>query len=266
MRQLTKILGTAAFLFSCATGAQAAPQMLGVVATAQPLKLHCAGGLCQAQVPTLCLQPKRQTPLSGHVYKPMDSSVFSVLARNGAGKTVHVPLPHAVFRVTDGYTASQVVLATSEMRSRGLTPVALTVAAGTILVPAPVPGDTDPITRAEIERVKHSLWPMAENVFKRRRHKFEAIGIVARLLNETPVAGLMAPAARKDLWRNTFGKPSWAASGKAKGLAVGALVVCQRKVAKGYDFSLRQCLENRVRDLLTDINIDYWRDVKHDGA
>jgi hypothetical protein len=233
MRHLTKLLGMAAFVFSCATGAHAAPQILGVIPTTQPLKLHCADNRCQVQVPTLCLEAKRKPPIGGHIYKPVDSSVFSVVARNGAGKTVHLPLRDAVFRVTGGYAASQVVLATSGMRSRGLTPVALTVAAGTILIPKPVPGDTDPITRAEIKRVKHSLWPKAKRVLKKRRQQFEAIGIVNRLLNETPVVGLMTAAARKDLWRNTFGKPSWAAAGKAKGLAVGALVVCQRKVAKG---------------------------------
>lgn len=263
MPQLTKVLATAVFLFSSATAAHAAPQILGVVATAQPLKLHCADGHCQAEVPTLCLEHQRKAPIGGEVYKPTDLSVFSVLARNAAGQTVQVPLRDAVFRAVRRYTASRVVLSTAGMRARGLTPVALTVKAGTILIPAPVPGDRSPISRAEVERVKDVLWPMAEHVIDKRRLKLDTIGLVNRLLNQTPVAGPMTKAARNDLWHNTFGTPPRAAEGGAAGLAAGALGACQRSIAKGLTFTLRECLETRVDDLLTDIDVEYWLDVKH---
>ncbi|WP_127903671.1 hypothetical protein [Solirhodobacter olei] len=263
---MTNILGPALVLLSSAASARAAPQILGVVATAEPLNLQCSDNRCEVEVPTLCLEAKRETPLAGRVYKPMDSKVFSVVARNSAGKMVHVPLPEATFRVARGYTASRVVLATSGLRARGLMPVALSVTAGTILLPAPIKGDTNPITQAEISRVKDTLWPLAERVFQKRRQKVETVGMVNRLLNQAPVAGPMTASQRKDLWSTTFGTSPMAATGGATGQAVAALGTCQRIVAKGLIFTLRECLATRVDSLLTDIDVAYWREASHGGT
>lgn len=266
MRRLTKVLGTAVLLVSSAAGAQAAPQILGVVATAQPMKLHCSDGRCLVEVPTLCLQAQRQTPSGGVVYKPLEASVFSVLARNGAGKTVRVPMTGATFRVFRGYTASRVSIAASGLRARGLTPVALSVTRGTILIPAPVQGDPDPITPAEVARAKTALWPMARHLMKQRRQEVAAIGMVNRLVNETPLAGPMTAAARKTLWRDTFGTPAQAGGGGAAGRAAAELGICQDYVAKGLIFTLHGCLQTRADRLLTRLNIAYWHKAKHGGA
>ena len=63
----------AALAFAAATafptgGAAAAPQILGMVATAEPMPLVCAGGTCSAEFSTFCLQDKRVPPRPGTAY------------------------------------------------------------------------------------------------------------------------------------------------------------------------------------------------------
>ena len=266
MRQLTKALGTAALLFTAATGAQAAPQMLGVVAAPGPLALQCAGSNCTVDITTLCLEADRTTPAGGEVYIPSDASVFSVLARNDAGKTVKLALTHAVFRAARGYTATRISIDASALRARGLSPVALLVPKGTFLIPAPVPGDKSPTTSAQVQRVKTTLWPLAEQLFKTQRQKVETIGMVNRLLNATPATGPMQAAARADIWQDTIGKPPPETAAGAAHQAADLLAGCQRNVDKGVTFTLRECLQTRVDALLSEVNIEYWRGAAQDGT
>ena len=266
MRQLTKVLGTVGFLLLSSAGAYAAPQILDAVATAQPQKLHCVNGQCQVQIATLCLEQKRKDPIEGHVYTPMDASVFTVVALNRAGKTVEVPLPNAVFRAARGFTATAVMFPTSGLQARGLKPLALTVSAGTILVPAPVPGDAHPDTQAELARVTNVYWPQAEHLLKTQPQKVGAIGMLNRLLNATPVAGMMPATARRDFWRGTFGMRPQGAPGSATALAADALATCQGYIEKGFFFTLRQCLETRVDKVLIGVNVEYWQAAKHAGT
>lgn len=267
MCHLRNVLATAAILVGSATVVHAAPQILGVVATAEPLTMQCTDTQCRVQIPTLCLEATRTPPVTGQIYRPVKTSVFTVLARNGAGQTVRVPLAHATFRAARGYTANEVTLPVSGLRARGLTPVALAMSAGTVLIPAPVPGDAHAITPAEVAHARDALWPMARQVLQQRQRKVATIGLVSRLLNQTPEAGPMAAGPRRDLWARTFGTAPGAAARAARaGPAVSALRTCQRMVAQGYIFTLRGCLETRLDSLLSDVNVAYWQDAAHGGA
>ena len=42
--------------------AQAAPQLLALIATGQPVVLQCERTQCIAELPALCLQPERRAP------------------------------------------------------------------------------------------------------------------------------------------------------------------------------------------------------------
>lgn len=248
--------------FSISPVVQAAPQILGVIASASPLRLHCDAGTCRTEVSTYCLQAERATPDRHHAYTAVDPSVFSVLAKAADGDTVRVPLMIAGIRSERGYTAAQIAFPDDFLRQRGLTPVALTVADGGVLVPTALVGDDDPIRTGEIETVVASLQPIAADVFKKHGKDYEAIRIVNRLINETPEHGRLASADRESLWQNTFGENPRESVNVGMRRAADVLGYCQYRTKQGRFFSVRRCLENRLDGMLMDINADYWRAVQ----
>lgn len=240
----------------------AAPQILGIIASAAPLRLHCIDGTCRTEVSTYCLQAERATPDRHHTYTAVDPSVFSVLAEAPDGNTVRVPLALAGIRSERGYTAAQIAFSDDFLRQRGLKPVALAVADGGVLVPAAIVGDADPIRKGEVETVVASLQPIAADVFKKHGKDYEAIRIVNRLINETPEHGRLASADREHLWQNTFGENPRESVNVGMRRAADVLGYCQYRTKQGRFFSVRRCLENRLDGMLMEINGDYWRAVK----
>lgn len=252
------VLGVAALPF----GAEAAPQLLGVVATASPLKLQCDTHTCAVELTTFCMQSERDTPQRDYVYSPHDLSVFKVLAQDSDGKMVDVPLKAAKVIAVRGYTASRFEFSVRDLAARGLSAKAIEVASGGVLVPMPVPGDDNPIRDGEVEHAVASLNPVAERIFKLHSTEFEAIRVVSRLLSETPVRGRMAKQQRENLWQDTFNESPRESIGAGMHRAADVLGYCQYRTSQGRFFSVRRCLEQRLDGMMMNINTDYWKAVK----
>ncbi len=259
MRSALKILFTALVALAFTPAVQAAPQILGVIATASPLKLQCDGQACKTSLSTICMQAHRDTPTRNQSYQAHDVSVFSVITQAENGETVHVALDTASFSAERGYTGTTIEFPSEALTRRGLTPVALSVAKGGVLVPTAVASDPDPILEGEVEQVFASLQPVADEVFKTHGTELAAIRIVNRLMSETPERGRMAKADRENLWDNTFGENARESTGVGMRRAADMLGYCQYRTKQGKFFSVRRCLEQRLDGMLMNINTDYWR-------
>ena len=262
MRCMSRLFAVGVCLFILTPTVDAAPQLLGVVASETPLRLQCGDGTCRTELPTFCMQAERETPDRHYIYTAHDLSVFRVVARTGNGETIQVPLTSAKLRSERGYTAAKIEFSERALKAQGLSAVALVVDKGGILVPMPVAGDPDPIRDGEVDHAMASLQPVADKVFKQHGIEFEAIKIVNRLLNETPEQGRMAKADRDHLWDNTFGERPREVMGGGMRRASGVLGYCQYRTEKGRFFSVRRCLEQRLDGMLMNINTEYWRAVK----
>ncbi len=262
MRALTKTIMAAAALAVLPATAYAAPQMLGVVATSQPLKLECGTETCTVELSTFCLQSERDTPDRHYVYTPHDLSVFKVLASNDAGETTEVPLTAAKVRAERGYTAARIEFSVHNLKEKGLSARSLRVADGGVLVPMPVPGDPNPIMEGEVEHVIASLQPVANKIFKLHSNEFEAIKVVSRVLSETPTAGRLKKQDRENLWQNTFGETARESIGPGMHRAADVVGYCQYRTSQGRFFSVRRCLEQRLDGMMMNLNTDYWKAVK----
>ncbi|MEK9722675.1 MAG: hypothetical protein VW405_04210 [Rhodospirillaceae bacterium] len=81
-----RVLGSAlALALTVAAAAQAAPQIIGVVATAQPLPVQCADGVCTAEVSGVCLQEKRPAPPEGTAYRAHGTATLTLTVRTPDG-------------------------------------------------------------------------------------------------------------------------------------------------------------------------------------
>lgn len=262
MRMIKTALTGFVIAFGSLQVAHAAPQMLGVVASSAPLRLHCEGDVCRTQISTICLQAHRDTPKRHQAYEAHNPGAFTVLARNADNKVVPVALTQSSFTSIRGYTAVEVAVDVSSLHDTGLVPMSLTVEHDGLLVPVAEANDPDPIETDEIIHAMASLKPAADDVFKQHGPEYEAVRLVNRLLNETPMNGRMAKADRDQLWDNTFGETARESTGAGAKRAADVTGYCQYRTKQGRFFSVRRCLEQRLDGMLMDINTDYWRAVQ----
>jgi len=259
----TKIALTALLVtFGLMPMAQAAPQLLGVVASSAPLRLHCEGDTCRAEISTICLQAHRETPERYQEYTAHDPSTFSMQVVNTNKDEISITLPTGDFQSIRGYTAVEVTIDITSLRAEGFEPISLSVAKDGMLVPVAVANDPDPIVDDEIVHAMASLKPAAEDVFKTHSPEYEAIRLVNRLINETPMKGRMAKADREQLWDNTFGENARESTGVGAHRAADVVGACQYRTKQGKFFSVRRCLEQRLDGMLMNINTEYWRAVQ----
>ncbi|MBO6520940.1 MAG: hypothetical protein JJ900_06605 [Rhodospirillales bacterium] len=261
MRIISKTIFAAALLVMPAA-AQAAPQLLGVIATSSPLKLQCSGGTCAVELSTFCMQAERDTPGRHYVYTPHDMSVFKVVAVDGNGKQAELPVTSAKVRAERGYTAARFEFSVRDLEGRQMTAKALTVAKGGVLVPMPVPGDPDPIREGEVEHALASLQPVADRIFKLHSTEFEAIKVVSRVLSEMPATGRLPKGDRENLWENVFDETPRESVGPGMHRAADVVGYCQYRTSQGRFFSVRRCLEQRLDGMMMNINTDYWKATK----
>lgn len=262
MRRFLKPIMAAAALLVLPAAAQAAPQMLGVIATSSPLKLQCDDNTCVVELSTFCLQSERDTPDRHHVYSVHDFSKFSVIAEDADGHERELPLSTAKVRAERGYTAARLEFPVRDLAAREMTVKSLVVAKGGVLVPMPVPGDPNPIRDGEVEHVMASLQPVAERIFKLHGTEFEAIKVVSRVLSETPAQGRLKKHDRDNLWQNTFGETARESIGPGMHRAADVVGYCQYRTSQGRFFSVRRCLEQRLDGMMMNLNTDYWKAVK----
>lgn len=262
MRGTTIALMAFLLAFGSLQSAQAAPQLLGVVATAAPLKLHCEGTICQTEISTICLQADRDTPKRFQAYSAHNPSSFELRVTTSAQTEKSIALTNGSFKAIRGFTAVEVSIDVSELRAQGYEPTSLSVAQDGMLIPIVDASDPDPIRPEEILLAMASLKPAAENVFKKHGPEYEAIRLVNQLLNETPMKGRMAKADREQLWDDTFGESARESVGAGAHRAADVAGYCQYRTKQGRFFSVRRCLEQRLDGMIMNINTEYWRAVQ----
>src|SRR5215467_14724832 len=79
------------FLLLAGGASQAAPQILGIVASnGLPTPLSCAEGYCSAYLASFCLQEARYAPNSGSEYHLAPGGRLTLLARLADGRTLRL--------------------------------------------------------------------------------------------------------------------------------------------------------------------------------
>lgn len=149
MHRLSFLFGIAIFL--SAGTAQAAPQILGLVATGpEPTALHCSDGVCSARFTSFCLQADRDAPLLGTEYLIVDERSLQLVVTDADGRTATVPAEDFTIQSVHNYTAVQINVPEARIRALGGATAALSVASLATLVPKAMPGDPRPQSEEDI--------------------------------------------------------------------------------------------------------------------
>ena len=234
--------------------AAAAPQILGVIASAEPVTLQCERGECGAEFTAFCIERYRKSPERGtayYVHDP-DTLAFDGVRRDGA--TVRLDLAGLLTITTErGYSAVRMSLPESVLERFDLASVRVRVGGDVTLIPDPVPGDPNPQTELDILLASGPLRTAAAVIVDRGGERADAARVVAHVINALPRRGRASGAARDRVWQAV--SPPAAAPGYS--LAREGFERCQSITLAGMQ-SLRQCLGSLHDTLIGELNTRYW--------
>jgi len=232
----------------------AAPQIMGLVATAEPAPMQCAGGKCTALLSAFCLQEKRLPPDLDSVYLPAGPGLVFLVATAADGRETKIEAFGLVeFRSRYGYTAIEARLPMESLAIQRPVSLALEVGPRVALLPVTKAGDPDPLTAEEIATATGPWRLAAEAAIEGDSEGAVSARIAMRLINALPVAGDIRPDERQSLW--------WRVAGTAPVLARQYFDACIRSVDQSVGYPLRKCLEERHEKLQVENTREFWRSL-----
>ena len=199
---MRKLLGAVAVAGAIA-GAQhasAAPQILGMIATAEPTRLICENGVCQAEFSTICLQQHRVSPVAGTVYRQAAATRLEMTVTKAGGGEVTVPLGDRA-RITAHREFTSVMISVPEdlIRSMGGSAARISVPRLASLVPQAVLGDINPLTAHEIAQYTGPLRSAAEN-FMQADPDLPVAKLLNRVLNAVEFNDTVYMSDGSEIW------------------------------------------------------------------
>ncbi len=143
--------------------AVAAPQILALLPTAEPLPLICKKDVCKVEVASMCLQEQRKAPNSYQAYHPGDGTKLTLAVQSKSGNVKEADITKGVtIHAVRGFVAVSVSLPEHLVRDLGDGPASLSVAPLASAIPEPVAGDPNPLTKQEISKATGLLREIAQ--------------------------------------------------------------------------------------------------------
>jgi hypothetical protein len=247
-----------------AGGAQAAPQVLGIVASNGPVPLACGEAGCHADLSSFCLQQPRENPGPGQSYLPMNGADIALIGRNGAGETVRLPAaPYLSFNTDRGFTAIEVTLPPDKLAALGLSDLAVEIGEKVSLLPAAAAGDSDPQTAEEIALATGEFREKGAEFFDKTGESGDAIRLANRMINALPAHGRGAGDSDGRILEAVIATAAGqTANGEGVALAREMYATCQHKVDVTHHIgTMRACLEGTHDRLVVNTNIDFWNSL-----
>ena len=246
--------------------AEAAPQILGLVASLKPIPLMCENGVCAADVPSICLQKHRTVPDAGTVYRLAEGAplTLTVTSKDGGVQTLAVA-DNISIKSLRGFMAVSISLPEAIVQRLGGGQAALSIGPMASAVPVPVDGDPTPLSETEISQFTGPLRELAELSLNHNRINLNATRFFTQMLNRLPDSDAAGPEEAKKVWRKVVGSEKSKASANAKAITSGALQYCGYMFKHGAVASFRACFGNQRDRLSTDITQKVWKALKPGG-
>lgn len=240
------------------TPAAAAPQILGVVASITPMPLACKDETCTAQLSAFCLQRERNVPPGRTVYHAADPGAFTLIATRADGSSVRIALDERIgFSSAFGFASVRVTVPAALLPEWRAVALAIEVLPSASLVPTPVVGDSNPQSDAEVALATGPLREVASRHFDTPSTERDAAQLVEAMVNGFPVRSWEGRVDRTALWeRQVTPAMKEAASPEAIALARSIYEKCLPN-----SYGMRQCLELKHMNLLSDATRAYWREA-----
>ncbi len=239
--------------------ATAATQILGLAATGGPVPLVCEDGRYTAEFSSFCLQRDRKGPGFEAPYRVRDGQDLTLVVIDDAGAERRLAAAGLVtIKTARGYTAVTVSVAEHDLAAVGATRAAIVVGERISLLPLPSADDPLPPDAAEVAYATGPARAVAADLFDGHDGEAGAARLLGRLINLAPARTRLSTDRRRELWRQVAGAAPEHAAGSAARHAATLFRACQRDIAEGRMFGLRNCLQGRHDELIVDLNLRYW--------
>jgi hypothetical protein len=239
--------------------AAAAPQVLGLMASNEPIPFTCTEEECYALAGSFCLQRDRDVPTYGHPYEANfpDRLTLSAIDGTGAVRSLSGAAANLRFHAYSGYSMARISLPRAELERLGAAALALQVGPGVSLIPLARPGDADPQTPEEIALATGPLRVAAGRYLDRPGAGADAARLVAALANGLPERRTIHDDTG-NLWNDVVGE-RWREEADPEALRRAER--SYRLCAEFYSGSLRQCLISHHQQMMVPDNREYWESL-----
>ncbi len=236
----------------------AAPQILAVIASAEPVTLQCERGECRAEFTVYCIEKLRSSPLPGTAYSFHDPNTLTLEGVRRDGSTVRLAGSELLAITTErGHTAVRMSLPSRVLRQFDLASVRVSVGEGASLIPQPIAGDRWPHSEMDIVLATGPQRAAAAAFVDDGGARIEAARVTLRLINALPRAGRATQTERDQAWAR-FAPP---AGVEGRALAKAGFENCSATTNSGL-MSLRQCLGSLHDTLIGKLNTRYWEAIE----
>ena len=274
MRTILNFVGLfifSSFVLSSVPGV-AAPQILGLLAAAEPTVMRCENGNCSAEFSAFCLQANRMAPIPGQKYVMANDqgAEVSVTLDDGTTRTMAAKNLVSVKSVCGFFSVRISVperTVTALSRGQTLRRIALKISPLATLVPVPEIGDPEPIGQAEIDLFAGPLRIVASAAAKQPKLALDIVQTTTRLLNGLKGDGVAEASAPEQYWRRTMGKIAMdddraGVRSVAKELRMCARISREFNRSSNKRYGMRTCLEAVHDDFIHDITRNVWKALK----
>jgi hypothetical protein len=253
--RLVAVVLISGFVFN--VPAQAAPQILAVLATDAAIPFTCKDGLCSAELSTYCLQRERPEPKAGTIYHPAAAKHFTLNVKTASGRLRNIPAAeHVTFMEARGFTTITAVIEKRQLKRLGSLDASISISKNASMLPAPEAGDPNPLSEQEIAYATDALRQFGQGMVDDKPGA-TAARLLTRVLNRMPDHGPEMPGISEKLWREAIGRLQTEGTGFEQAREV--YNDCFAGPEEGaYGVGVRRCLEFRHDDLIRKLNIDYW--------
>lgn len=261
-------LSATAFLVFASNGAVAAPQILGLVAAAEPVPLTCKDGTCTAELTTVCLQEYRDAPMPGTNYRASDKTKLTLIVSAGSGANATLEITDQVsFKALRNISSVAISVPEAAVRKAGQGVAAIQVGAMSAVIPAPVPGDKKPQTAYEIETYTGPFRAIAGQVFDRNATAVASLGLLNQVINRMPDAAADPEdtAAFEGVWRRVVDEKRDQISRDALQRANKAADFCRAEIAHGMLPSMKSCIADQHDAQASETTKKVWKALKPNG-
>ena len=255
---------TIAALALSASRAEAAPQILGLVASnGLPIPMRCQGSDCTALLASFCLQEARDAPEDGQAYLPGPHGGLSLIVTRASGQRLRLAANELVsLTLYSEMSTVKASLSLTKLAASGVSlgagdTVSVAVEGDTVILPVPVVGDPDPQTPEEVALATGPLRQLAGETFDTTgAGDADSTRLLGLLINAMPAGDNPDPIALDGLLHQVLASVEPGRFDAATLVETGQVVQnCQNfpsRLGQAY------CLESRQNGLLATMNQDYW--------
>ena len=251
-------------LLLASPGVQAAPQVLGLVASIRPTPMQCTAAGCRADLSAFCLQQQRPDPGLGTAYLPAPNAPITLIVTAKSGEVRRLDGTRYLHFTDDrGFTSMTATLSPRDLGGSDIASIAIEVGKDASLLPAPKAGDENPQLADELALATGANREKAELYFDRSGREADAIRLTNAMINNLAPHKRTASDTDGSVLAKTLAQYQGAAVDRqGLDLAEGIHRECVFKTDVTHHVdSMRDCLEGSHDVLVTHTNIDFWNSL-----